>query len=88
MGIIEWGILMLIREIKPNDAENFVNLIRQVESESQYMLFESGERNIDTEQQEKRIEGMKKEVNSTIFVAEEYEELIGYLIDGGHCQKK
>ncbi|QGQ45802.1 GNAT family N-acetyltransferase [Metabacillus sediminilitoris] len=79
---------MLIREIKPDDAESLVNLIKQVESESQYMLFESGERNIGTEQQEKRIETMKKEGNSTIFVAEENEELIGYLIAiGGNANR-
>jgi RimJ/RimL family protein N-acetyltransferase len=79
---------MLIREIKPDDAESLVNLIKQVESESQYMLFESGERNIGTEQQEKRIESMKEEGNSIIFVAEENEELIGYLIAmGGNANR-
>jgi hypothetical protein len=35
---------MLIREIELDDAESFVNLIKKVESESKFMLFESGER--------------------------------------------
>jgi RimJ/RimL family protein N-acetyltransferase len=79
---------MLIREVEPNDAESLVNLIKQVESQSLYMLFESGERKLGTEQQEKRIEDMKTEGNSTVFVAEENEELIGYLIAmGGNAQR-
>ena len=42
---------MLIREIKPDDDEGLVKLIKQVESESHFMLFESGERNISPEEQ-------------------------------------
>ncbi|MBT2701222.1 GNAT family N-acetyltransferase [Bacillus sp. ISL-40] len=79
---------MEIRQIKTIDAASFVNLIKQVESESAFMLLEKGERNIGPEQQEKRIEDMKKEDNSTIFVAEENNELIGYLIAiGGNARR-
>lgn len=70
---------MVIREVN-NDAEGLVRLIKQVESDSQYMLFEAGERNIEPDQQVKRIEAMKKDGKSTIFVAEEKDELIGHLI--------
>ena len=79
---------MSIREIKLDDAERLVNLIKKVESKSQYMLFESGERNISPEQQLKRIEVMKKEGNSTIFVAEENGVLIGYLFAMGGIAKR
>ncbi|WP_318506128.1 GNAT family N-acetyltransferase [Bacillus sp. T3] len=78
----------MIREIKPDDAERLVNLIKKIESKSQYMLFESGERNISPEQQLKRIEVMKKEGNSTIFVAEENGVLIGYLFAMGGIAKR
>ncbi|AGK54311.1 GNAT family N-acetyltransferase [Bacillus sp. 1NLA3E] len=78
----------MIREIKPDDAERMVNLIIKVENKSQYMLFEPGERNISLEQQLKRIEVMKKESNSTIFVAEENDVLIGYLIAMGGNAKR
>ncbi|MBY0098450.1 GNAT family N-acetyltransferase [Mesobacillus maritimus] len=71
---------MIIREIEIEDAKRFVTLINQVESESEFLLFESGERKLTVEQQEKRIEMMKHEGNSTIFVAEENSEFIGYLI--------
>jgi RimJ/RimL family protein N-acetyltransferase len=71
---------MIIREVNTEDADGLVRLIQQVESESPYMLFEAGERKIEPEQQVERIEAIKKEGNSTIFVAEENTELIGYLI--------
>ena len=44
---------MIIREILSDDAEGLVRLIKQVENESQYMLFESGERTMEADQQEK-----------------------------------
>ncbi|MFP5115354.1 GNAT family N-acetyltransferase [Bacillaceae bacterium C204] len=79
---------MNIRQINPNDAERFVHLIKQVESESQYMLYESGERMMDPEHQVKRIAAMKEAGNSTIFVAEEKNVLIGYLIAlGGNAKR-
>ena len=79
---------MQIREIIYSDVESFVNLIKQVESESPFMLFESGERKISPEVQKKRIEVMNKSENSTIFIAELDNQLIGYLIAmGGNANR-
>ncbi|PAD21332.1 GNAT family N-acetyltransferase [Terribacillus saccharophilus] len=71
---------MLIREIKTSDAENFINLIKEVESKSDFMLMEDGERKTTPEQQKKQLERFEQQNNSTIFVAEEKDKLIGYLI--------
>ncbi|MFF2448198.1 GNAT family N-acetyltransferase [Neobacillus sp. NPDC058068] len=70
---------MLIREIRITDAENLVRVIQQVEAESEFMLMEAGERQITAEQQRNRIENMKKSDNSTIFIAEKDNNLLGYL---------
>ncbi|KIL50905.1 GNAT family N-acetyltransferase [Jeotgalibacillus campisalis] len=80
---------MLIREIKPDDAESFVYLIKQVEAEAEFMLMEAGERKISPEQQRKGLEQLGKESNSTIFVAEqEGGKLLGYLIViGGNARR-
>jgi RimJ/RimL family protein N-acetyltransferase len=79
---------MLIREIKPDDAGCFINLIKKVESESEFMLLEPGERKIVEEEQKKRIELIRKSYNSTIFIAEEDKQLIGYLIVmGGNAER-
>lgn len=80
---------MLIREIKPDDAESLVNLIKQVEAEADFMLMEAGERKISPEQQRIRLEKMEKESNSTIFVGEqEGGKLVGYLVViGGNARR-
>lgn len=75
---------MEIREIKQEDAEAFVSLIKQVDSESEFMLFEAGERTIEPEQQRERIQGIEASETSTIFVAEDDSELIGYLVAIGN----
>lgn len=71
---------MNIREITKDDASNFINLVKQVEKESEFMLFEPDERKITIEQQFKRIESMQLEENSTIFIAENVDKLVGYLV--------
>jgi RimJ/RimL family protein N-acetyltransferase len=71
---------MNIREITKDDASNLVNLMKQVEKESDFMLFEPDERKITLEQQLKRIESMQQEENSTIFIAEDANKLIGYMV--------
>jgi hypothetical protein len=51
---------MQIRHITPDDAEKFVNLILQVERESDFMLFEADERKLTPEQQRSQIEAIQK----------------------------
>ena len=58
---------MHIREIKVDDAENFVNLVKQVENESPFMLMEAGERETTALQQRKQLENLKQQNHSTIF---------------------
>ncbi len=79
---------MLIREIHINDAPQLVELIRKVESESNFMLFEAGERNITSEYQKNRIQSIQQESNSTIFVAETDGQLVGYLFAIGGSAKR
>lgn len=79
---------MIIRQIEVNDAEELSKLIGKVESESPYMLFEAGEREISSERQRQRIESIKQEDHSEIFVAEENNKLIGYLFAiGGQANR-
>jgi RimJ/RimL family protein N-acetyltransferase len=77
-----------IRPIHPDDSEKLVNLILQVERESDFMLFEAGERKLSPEQQRRRMEAMVKEENSTILVAEVDDNLIGYLIAIGGVARR
>lgn len=79
---------MLIREIKPEDAEYFIGLIKQVESEAEFMLMDSGERITTPEQQRQQLERMEQQNNSTVFVAEAAGRLVGYLIARGGSVKR
>ncbi|WP_233191819.1 MULTISPECIES: GNAT family N-acetyltransferase [unclassified Sporosarcina] len=80
---------LILREIENSDAEKLSNLIQQVESSSEYMLWEAGEREIEIERQKKMIERMKDSNNSTIFVAENRNnELVGYLFAIGGDAKR
>ena len=80
---------MIIREIKALDAEKFAKLTPQVEKNSEYMLWEAGERNVQIEQQLKMIKRIEQKENSTILVAEkENNELVGFLMAVGGNAKR
>lgn len=80
---------MIIREIKTSDAEKFSTLTPQVEAESEYMLWEAGERNVQIEQQLKMIEGIDQKDNSTILIAEkDNKDLVGFLMSAGGNAKR
>nr|WP_304216405.1 GNAT family N-acetyltransferase [Fredinandcohnia onubensis] len=79
---------MLVREITLSDAENFGYLTQQVEMTSEFMLWEAGERKANPDQQRKMIERFSSDDNSTIFVAEEKGQLIGFLMAiGGNARR-
>lgn len=79
---------MNIREITIEDAGNFINLVKKVEMQSSFMMMEDSERNTTSEQQAKQIDSIHKQSNSTIFVVELEDELIGYLFAIGGTVRK
>lgn len=70
---------MNIRHIRLEDAEQFTNLLISVDA-SNMMLYEPGERKTSQDQEEKRIETILLQRNSTIIIAEKDNRLIGYLL--------
>lgn len=79
---------MFIRHITQSDAQSLADLITQVENESDYMLFEPGERQTSAEAQLKRIEAIQKADHSTILVAEQNNRLIGFVMAIGGAAKR
>jgi RimJ/RimL family protein N-acetyltransferase len=71
--------LVNIREIREDDAASFRNLLTRVDEETQFMLLEPGERQITVEDQRQRIKTILSKNNQIIFVAENDNDLIGYL---------
>jgi RimJ/RimL family protein N-acetyltransferase len=70
---------MIIRTIREEDAENFLQLCLQLDQETQFMLFEPGERTTSAEEQRQRIQGLLSQDNKNIFVAEQAGQLAGFL---------
>jgi len=79
---------MIIREAKVSDAKELINLIKEVEAKSDYMLMEPGERKTTPEQQAEQLERIERQNNAAILVAEENEKLLGYLVVMGGTVKK
>ena len=71
------------REIREDDAASFRNLLTRVDEETQFMLLEAGERQITVEDQRQRIKRILSRDNQTILVAENDNDLIGYLASIG-----
>lgn len=60
----------MIRAITPDDAESYLGLCHQLDSESTYMTLEKHERQISVSEQRDRIKRLLKRPNQTILVAE------------------
>jgi ribosomal protein S18 acetylase RimI-like enzyme len=69
---------VIIRPINIYDAENYLYLSKKVD-ESNFMLYEPGEKKTTVEQQTKFIERILSEENSTVIVAEMNGQLAGFL---------
>ncbi|CAM4349115.1 GNAT family protein [Paenibacillus phoenicis] len=77
-----------IREIRVDDAERFLKLCLQLDQETKFMLYEPGERTTTAEEQRERIQSILSEVGSTILVAEDQGQLVGYLaVFGGQANR-
>lgn len=79
---------MLIRPIRPDDAEQLLQLKLQIDRETSFMLFEVGERKMTLVEQREAIERLLADNISMIFVAEYDGQIVGYLsATGSHLKK-
>ncbi len=80
---------MIIREIRESDAENFLDMQKKIEEESQFMLLEPGEREDAVAAKRKLIRKVLARDNETVLVVENSNgSLAGYLRAlGGSYQK-
>lgn len=78
-------MMVTIREISKTDAEALLQLRRQLDAETSFMLLEPGERTTTVEDEHIRIAEILQKDNQMIFVAEHNNTLVGYLsaIGGG-----
>ncbi|ALZ62252.1 Mycothiol acetyltransferase [Bacillus cereus] len=82
-------VIEVIREIEIEDASSFLQLSKQLDEETKFMLYEPGERKTTAEQQEKMIHRFIEIEYATIFVAVEDERIVGFiLVNGNNIQRK
>jgi RimJ/RimL family protein N-acetyltransferase len=70
---------MIIRTIRESDTEQFLNLCKKLDIETQFMMLEPGERTTTVEEQQAQIKRLLSKENRAIFVAEHDGQLVGYL---------
>lgn len=79
--------MIKIRHIVVDDAIKYIELYSKLDEETIFRLYEPGERKISTEEQENEIKNMDR-TNSTIILAEDDGQLVGYLGAFGRSQKR
>ena len=75
--------MMKIREIQLDDTQAFLELNKQLDEETKFMMLEPGERDTSIDSPTHRIRGFIDKKNSTLFVAQSESRLIGYIAARG-----
>lgn len=70
---------MQIRQIQQQDAESFIVFLKQLDAETEFMLFERGERSTLLSQQIEYIKNLELSVNEVIFVAIHQQHVVGFI---------
>lgn len=69
---------MIIREIETKDSESFLNMLIQLDNETNNMMFEPGERKTTIEEMEANISNINNSKSLTL-VAEDNGNIVGFL---------
>ena len=72
-----------IRKAKPHDAQSIVDLITQLDCETNFMLFEPGERKPTVAQQEAFLQELETSSAKIMLVAESETKLAGFIVGIG-----
>lgn len=80
--------MVKIREITEKDAEAFLEMGKRLDNETKFLAYEPDERDMDVSRQRKQIREILSKGNSTIFVAQDGERLVGFLeAKGGNYRR-
>jgi RimJ/RimL family protein N-acetyltransferase len=80
---------IVIRHIAKDDAAAYLELCKTADAQSDYLLFEAGERTTSVEEMSGRVEKALSSPNSTILLAADGDgRLVGYLsVTGGEAKR-
>lgn len=78
---------VIIRPVQVTDAADYLKLSQKID-ESNFMLYEPGEKKTTVEQQQMVIEKILSQNKSTLFVAESDDQLVGFILAlGGNLKR-
>ena len=69
----------VIREIKIDDVEGYIELRKELDKQTKFLLMEPGERNVRFSEIKKQIKTLLSCENQTIFVIEDNSAIVGFL---------
>lgn len=70
---------MIIREIKLEDAEKFLNMLKQLDKETKHMLYEEDERNCTIQDMKERLSKREDNTKYATFIVEDNGDIVGFL---------
>ncbi|WP_211687894.1 GNAT family N-acetyltransferase [Moritella sp. 28] len=79
---------MDIREVKVSDAQSMLELMLYLDSETQFMLLEYGERTTTIEQQTKIIESFRESQSQSMFVLANSSGINGFIVGIGNTTNR
>ncbi|EPJ46131.1 MAG: acetyltransferase, putative [Osedax symbiont Rs2] len=78
----------MIRKVTVADAKSVLELMYQLDSESQFMLLEPGERTTTLEQQRQIINSFMDSNTKVMLLAEVDEEIVGFVVGVGNTASR
>lgn len=79
---------MIIRDVELKDSGKIIDLLKVLDTETEFMLYEPDERNYDLENQKQIIEGFITSPSKTMLVSENSRDITGFIVGiGGSTQR-
>lgn len=79
---------MLIREVELKDYEKMIKLLKCLDTETEFMLYEANERDYDIENQKCIIQSFIESPNKTMLISENNREITGFIVGiGGNVRR-
>lgn len=78
----------MIDHIQPSYAKSYAAFINRLESETDFLLYERGERKLSEEKADQMIQTIQNQPNSTILVAKKEDRIVGHVMCIGGRAKR
>lgn len=79
---------MIVREIERSDCQNLIALFKALDRETEFMLYEPGERDFSKSNQDSIINSFLNSPSKTMLISENSKELTGFIAGvGGKTQR-